>query len=89
MRHVRPIAVVVRPDIVWHQSGTDVVLGKIGGLVSALSEWAGGTGARFRRKCGRSWPRPRLVSPRSVGVDPAQDGPDTRQLALVPRGNLR
>jgi PHD/YefM family antitoxin component YafN of YafNO toxin-antitoxin module len=39
-RHGRPIAVVVRPDIVWHQSGTDVVLGEIGGLVAALRERA-------------------------------------------------
>jgi antitoxin (DNA-binding transcriptional repressor) of toxin-antitoxin stability system len=39
-RHGRPIAVVVRPDIVWHQSGTDVVLGEPGGLVTALRERA-------------------------------------------------
>jgi PHD/YefM family antitoxin component YafN of YafNO toxin-antitoxin module len=39
-RHGRPIAVVVRPDIVWHQSGTDVVLDETGGLVAALRERA-------------------------------------------------
>ena len=39
-RHGRPVAVVVRPDIVWHQSGTDVVPGKTGGLLAALRERA-------------------------------------------------
>jgi len=39
-RHGRPVAVVVRPDIVWHQPGTDVVLGATGGLVAALRERA-------------------------------------------------
>ena len=39
-RHGRPVAVVVRPDIVWHQSGTDVVLGETGGLIDALRERA-------------------------------------------------
>jgi antitoxin (DNA-binding transcriptional repressor) of toxin-antitoxin stability system len=39
-RHGRPVAVVVRPDIVWHQSGTDVVLGEPAGLVAALRERA-------------------------------------------------
>jgi hypothetical protein len=39
-RHGRPVAVVVRPHIVWHQSGTDVVLGETGGLVAALRERA-------------------------------------------------
>ena len=38
-RHGRPVAVVVRPDIVWH-SGTDVVLGETGRLVAALRERA-------------------------------------------------
>lgn len=39
-RHGRPVAVVVRPDIVWHQSGAEVVLGETGGLVAALRERA-------------------------------------------------
>jgi antitoxin (DNA-binding transcriptional repressor) of toxin-antitoxin stability system len=39
-RHGRPIAVVVRPDIVWHQSGTDVVLGEPAGLGNVLRERA-------------------------------------------------
>ena len=39
-RHGRPVAVVVRPDIIWHQSGTDVVLGETSGLVAALRERA-------------------------------------------------
>jgi prevent-host-death family protein len=39
-RHGRPVAVVVKPDIIWHQSGADVVLGETGGLVAALRERA-------------------------------------------------
>ena len=39
-RHGRPVAVVVRPDIVWHKSGTDVVLGETAPLVAALRERA-------------------------------------------------
>ena len=39
-RHGRPVAVVVRPDIVWHKSGADVVLGETGLLVAALRERA-------------------------------------------------
>jgi antitoxin (DNA-binding transcriptional repressor) of toxin-antitoxin stability system len=39
-RHGRPVAVVVRPDIVWHQSGTDIVLGETSGLVASLRERA-------------------------------------------------
>ena len=33
-RHGRPVAVVVRPDIIWHQAGS----GKTGWLVAALWE---------------------------------------------------
>jgi len=53
-RHGRPVAVVVRPDIVWHQPATDVVLGETGDLVMALRERA--------RRNGRSRQRP--MSPR-------------------------
>ena len=35
-RHGRPFPLVVRPDIVRHQSVTDEVLSETGGLVAAL-----------------------------------------------------
>lgn len=38
-RHGRPVAVVVRPDVVW-QSGSDVVLGDEDVLVTALRDRA-------------------------------------------------
>jgi antitoxin (DNA-binding transcriptional repressor) of toxin-antitoxin stability system len=37
-RHGRPIAVVVRPDIVWHQSGSDVVMLDANVLLAATDE---------------------------------------------------
>jgi PHD/YefM family antitoxin component YafN of YafNO toxin-antitoxin module len=49
-RHGRPIAVVVRPDVVWHQSGTDVVLGETGGLVAALRERARRNGRSLQQE---------------------------------------
>jgi antitoxin (DNA-binding transcriptional repressor) of toxin-antitoxin stability system len=39
-RHGRPAAVMVRPDIVWSQPLTDLVLGDDGQLVAALRERA-------------------------------------------------
>jgi Antitoxin Phd_YefM, type II toxin-antitoxin system len=45
-RYGRPIAVVVRPDVVWGQPGTEVIPGETQGLVLALRERA--------RKHGRS-----------------------------------
>ena len=49
-RHGRPVAVVVRPDIVWHQSGTGVVLGQTGGLVAALRERARRNGRSLQQE---------------------------------------
>ena len=45
-RHGRPVAVVVRPDIVWHQTGT----GKTGWLVAALRESARRNGRSLRQE---------------------------------------
>ena len=49
-RHGRPVAVVVRPDIVWHQSGTDVALGETSGLVAALRERARRNGRSLQQE---------------------------------------
>ena len=49
-RHGRPIAVVIRPDIVWHQSGADVLLGETGGLVVALRERARRNGRSLQQE---------------------------------------
>ncbi|GEM_PF-989432 len=49
-RHGRPVAVVVRPDIVWHRSGTDVVLGETSELVAALRERARRHGRSLRQE---------------------------------------
>jgi hypothetical protein len=43
---------MVRPDIVWHQSGPDVVLGKTGGLVAALRERARRNGRSLQQEMG-------------------------------------
>jgi antitoxin (DNA-binding transcriptional repressor) of toxin-antitoxin stability system len=45
-RHGRPVAVVVRPDIVWHQTGT----GKTGWLVAALRESARQNGRSLQQE---------------------------------------
>ena len=49
-RHGRPVAVVVRPDIVWHQPATDVVLGETGDLVMALRERARRNGRSLQQE---------------------------------------
>jgi antitoxin (DNA-binding transcriptional repressor) of toxin-antitoxin stability system len=45
-RHGRPVAVVVRPDIVWHQTGT----GKTAWLVAALRESARRNGRSLQQE---------------------------------------
>jgi hypothetical protein len=49
-RHGRPVAVVVRPDVVWHQSGTDVTVDEAGGLVVALRERARRNGRSLQQE---------------------------------------
>jgi plasmid stability protein len=44
------VAVVVRPDIVWHQSGTDVILCETGGLVAALRNRARRNGRSLQQE---------------------------------------
>lgn len=39
-RHGRPAAVVVRPDIMWAQSGTEIIFGPARDLAAALRERA-------------------------------------------------
>ena len=87
-RHGRPVAVVVRPDIVRHQSGTDVVLGETGGLVAALRERARRNGRSLQQEVD-SLLAEADESTGGAAADSAEDGPDDRQLAMVPRGNLR
>ena len=89
-RHGRPIAVVVRPDIVWHQSGTDVALGETSGLVAALRERARRNGRSLQQEVRAILAAAEAdESPRSAAADPVEDRPDYRQLSVVPRGNLR
>ena len=49
-RHGRPVAVVVRPAIVWHQSSTDLVPGETGRLVAALRERARRNGRSLQQE---------------------------------------
>jgi antitoxin (DNA-binding transcriptional repressor) of toxin-antitoxin stability system len=49
-RYGRPIAVVVRPDIVWSQPGTEVILDETEGLVTALRERARRHGLSLRQE---------------------------------------
>jgi antitoxin (DNA-binding transcriptional repressor) of toxin-antitoxin stability system len=74
-RHGRPVAVVMRPDVVW-QSGPDVVLGDTDALVTAL--WS-----RARRH-GRSLEQ----ELRSI-LDAAKAGESTRVLPPIQLHTVR
>ena len=84
-RHGRPVAVVVRPDIVWHQSGTDVVLGQTGGLVAALRQRARRNGRSLQQEVDLLLAE-EDDSTATLPPYSAENGPDDRQLAMVPRG---
>jgi antitoxin (DNA-binding transcriptional repressor) of toxin-antitoxin stability system len=49
-RYGRPIAVVVRPDVVWTRPGTEVILDETEGLVTALRERARRHGLSLRQE---------------------------------------
>jgi len=49
-RYGRPIAVVVRPDVVWGQPGTEVILDETEGFVMALRERARRHGLSLRQE---------------------------------------
>jgi antitoxin (DNA-binding transcriptional repressor) of toxin-antitoxin stability system len=49
-RYGRPIAVVVRPDVVWSQPGTEVILDETEGFVTALRERARRHGLSLREE---------------------------------------
>jgi len=49
-RYGRPIAVVVRPDVVWSQPGTEVILDETEGFVMALRERARKHGISLRQE---------------------------------------
>ena len=49
-RYGRPIAVVVRPDVVWSQPGTEVILDETEGFVTALRERARRHGLSLRQE---------------------------------------
>jgi antitoxin (DNA-binding transcriptional repressor) of toxin-antitoxin stability system len=49
-RYGRPIAIVVRPDVVWSQPGTEVTLDETEGLVTALRERARRHGLSLRQE---------------------------------------
>lgn len=68
-RHGRPIAVVVRPDIVWSQPGTEPVPQETEGLVTALRERARRHGLSLRQEleaileAAEAGPRPAPLPP--------------------------
>ena len=49
-RYGRPMAVVVRPDVVWSQSGPEVVLDETDWLINALRERARRHGVSLERE---------------------------------------
>lgn len=69
-RHGRPIAVVIRPDVVW-QSGADVPLGNADALVAALRDRARRHGRSLRQEL-RSVLDEAEAGERTVALPPIQ-----------------